>query len=101
MIRVGETADGEPRIDLLQTMRAFAAERLDEAGEGEAVRERHLRWCIEAVEAAVPLLRGSRHTAASDRLHALDDDIRAALEFAFDATGSAPAARRRTRPAVC
>ena len=38
MVRVGETADGEPRIDMLETMRAFAAERLDEAGEGDAVR---------------------------------------------------------------
>ena len=44
----------------------------------------------------MPLLRGTRHIVASDRLHALDDDIRAALEFAFDPTGTADADRRDT-----
>ena len=89
-------AEGEPRIDLLQTIRAFAREQLAESGESEAVRDRHLHWCAEAVDAAVPLLRGSSAHRRVGRLHALDDDIRAALEFAFDPAGAADVARRGT-----
>ncbi len=84
MVRVDEGADGEPRIGMLETIRSFARDRLDEAGDGDAVRIRHLAWCADVVERAVPLLRGNLHTLALDRLGAVDDDIRAALRYALD-----------------
>jgi len=48
---------GEPRYRLLETMRHFALDRLDEAGEGEATRTRHLDLFIAlAQKAKVELL---------------------------------------------
>jgi predicted ATPase/class 3 adenylate cyclase len=81
MVRVTEGADGEPRIGMLETIRRFAGERLDEAGDD--TRMRHLAWCLDTVERTVPMLRGNLHTVALDRLHAIDDEIRAALRFAL------------------
>ena len=41
-----EEIEGEPRFGMLETIREFALEILEEAGEAEAMRERHLRWCL-------------------------------------------------------
>jgi predicted ATPase/class 3 adenylate cyclase len=90
IVRVDEAADGEPRIGMLETIRSFALERLDESGEGDAVRTRHLTWCAAAIDEAIPLLRGNLHTVGLDRLGALDDDVRAALRFALDTTPNDP-----------
>ena len=38
--------EGEPRFGMLETIREFALEMLQEAGEAEALRERHLQWCL-------------------------------------------------------
>jgi tetratricopeptide (TPR) repeat protein len=68
---------------LLETVRDFALGRLDATDEGDAVRRRHLEWCLEATRQATGLLRGPLHTVALDRLAAIDADIRAALDFAL------------------
>jgi non-specific serine/threonine protein kinase len=39
--------DGEPRFTMLETIRAFALERLRESGEEPCTRERHAAWFIE------------------------------------------------------
>lgn len=83
MVRVGEGSDSEPRIDILETIRHFARERLAESDAEQDVRTRHLAWCLDTVEQTVPLLRGNLHTVALDRLHAIDDEIRSALRFAL------------------
>jgi predicted ATPase/class 3 adenylate cyclase len=82
MVRVSEGPDGEPRIGMLETIRRFAAERSAEAGDD--TRMRHLDWCLDTVEQTVPMLRGNLHTVALDRLHAIDDEIRAALRFGLE-----------------
>ena len=41
LLTVVDTADGEPRIRLLETIRAFAREELETSAEAEAVHERH------------------------------------------------------------
>jgi predicted ATPase len=41
LLRQAETADGEPRFGMLETIRAYALERLTESGELEFLRERH------------------------------------------------------------
>ncbi|WP_344663363.1 helix-turn-helix transcriptional regulator [Catenulispora yoronensis] len=43
---------GELRYRLLETIRAYAAARLAEAGEERRVRDRHLVWCLQFAEAA-------------------------------------------------
>lgn len=81
LVRIEDDADGEPRVSMLETIRTYALERLDEAGEAERTRMRHLVWCRDLVEQATQLLRGPLHTRALDRLGLIEDDVRAALEF--------------------
>ena len=46
----------ESRYRLLDTVRQFAAEKLDEAGERETLRERHARYFLQLVEELEPRL---------------------------------------------
>jgi predicted ATPase/DNA-binding CsgD family transcriptional regulator len=48
---VAEEHDGEARYRMLETIRAYGAARLAEAGEEAAVRDRHLAWAVEFAEA--------------------------------------------------
>ena len=50
LLKVEEVADGEPRFRLLDTIRAFAAERLEADGEVERIRARHRDWYVALVE---------------------------------------------------
>ncbi len=93
VVRIDEGTDGEPRISMLQTIRSFGRARLNETGERAGAQMRHLIWCTNAVEQTVPLLYGPRRTVALDRLGDLDDDVRAALHFALDATAPPDADR--------
>ena len=43
LLRQDEQPDGEPRFAMLETIHAFARERLAEAGEEDAARRAHLR----------------------------------------------------------
>lgn len=72
---VWEPAPGGGRYRLLDTLRAFAVQRLDEAGELEAVRLDHADHMVTVVMAA-----GSTGNAVVRRkVTAMVDDVRAAL----------------------
>jgi predicted ATPase/class 3 adenylate cyclase len=60
-------ADGE-RYRLLETVRQYALERLEESGEGDAVRARHLAFHVALAESARPELVGPRQGAWLARL---------------------------------
>ena len=88
LVQVEEGADAEPRLTLLETIRAFARERLHATGEADPVAMRHLTWCAALVARTTPMLHGTLHTVALDRLGAVENDVRAALDFAFRPPGS-------------
>ena len=44
MLRQEEQPDGEPRFTMLETIRAYALERLEASGETNEIRRRHARW---------------------------------------------------------
>jgi predicted ATPase/DNA-binding SARP family transcriptional activator len=44
MVRRDEQADGEPRFAMLETIRAYALERLDADPEADEIRRRHSEW---------------------------------------------------------
>jgi len=44
LLRQESTADGEPRFGMLETIRAYALERLADSGEMEAMRQQHARY---------------------------------------------------------
>jgi predicted ATPase/DNA-binding SARP family transcriptional activator/Tfp pilus assembly protein PilF len=77
-------ASGTARYGLLETVRQYAAMRLAEAGEGAAVRDRHLTWCVALAEASEPHLMGAGQAEWLGRLEAEHDNLRAALRWAQD-----------------
>ena len=70
-----------PRFTMLETLREFAAERLDQAGESDAVRRLHASHYLDLVARMRPQLTGPDQAAALDRLAAEHDNIRAALSY--------------------
>jgi predicted ATPase/DNA-binding SARP family transcriptional activator len=77
-------ATGEPRYRLLETVRAYGAERRQQAGEDQALRRAHLGWFLELAERAEPELRRADQLAWLARLAAERDNLHAALRAAVD-----------------
>jgi len=78
-----EEGPGDRRYRLLETVRQYAAERLGDAGERDALQRRHRDWCVELAESD-PTPVGD--LPARDRLRRLDlerDNLRAALASAL------------------
>ncbi|TDE10626.1 BTAD domain-containing putative transcriptional regulator [Jiangella asiatica] len=86
--------DGEaPRYRLLETIKAYGLERLDEVGELDTVRRAHIGWLIELAETAEPHLHRAEQLVWLRRLRAVHDDITVALRGA-SAAGDAENAVR-------
>lgn len=72
----------DARMDMLETIRQYASEKLEAAGEGEMVRERHTRYFLALAEATEPHVR---KLGSAERFALLDqehDNLRAALRWA-------------------
>jgi predicted ATPase/class 3 adenylate cyclase len=99
LITVTESADGEPRVGMLETIREFALERLEQAGDLDDARRRHAEYHAGVAERADEQLRGSgpAHLAALDRLEAEHDNMRAALAWSLQtpAVGLVPGSGER------
>ena len=79
---VMEPGEGVARYRLLETVRQYGAERLDEAGETTSVAVRFANHCIEVVESIAPLIvGGARERELIERLIDEHDNIRAALAW--------------------
>jgi predicted ATPase/DNA-binding CsgD family transcriptional regulator len=78
---------GEPgaRYRLLETTRAYAAERLDAAGEAAAAGARHAAWFLALAERSAGGVAGPAQEAWLDALEAEHDNYRAVLRRAVDA----------------
>jgi predicted ATPase len=81
---------GEPRFVLLETLREYAAERLEAAGEAAAVGRRHAAYFLALAERAAPWLTSAGRDPWLARLEAEQDNLRAAL--AWSQSGPAVAA---------
>ena len=68
------------RFWMLETIREFAAERLEASGEADVVRRRHGEFFLALAEAAEPHLRSARPEEWLERLDPESDNIRAALD---------------------
>src|SRR5262249_29143810 len=73
--------DGDARYRLLETIRQYAGERLLEAGEVQATRDRHAAFYLVWAEQAELELRGADQIAWLDRFEEEHDNLRAALEW--------------------
>jgi predicted ATPase/DNA-binding SARP family transcriptional activator len=79
--RAAPGRDGGPRYHLLETIRQYAAERLVDAGEGEAIARAHADHLTALAERAEAELRGDGQARWLPRLAAERDDIDAALAW--------------------
>ncbi|WP_410655835.1 BTAD domain-containing putative transcriptional regulator [Amycolatopsis sp. lyj-112] len=76
---------GEPRYRMLETIRAYAAERLDEAEEREQLTKAYHRYYAQLAERLEPLLRTADQLTAISRYDAEHGNIVTALRQAIDA----------------
>ncbi|MEU7853818.1 BTAD domain-containing putative transcriptional regulator [Nonomuraea sp. NPDC049141] len=74
----------EGRYSMLETIRAYASDRLAEAGEGDTYRRRHVVHLLDLAERAVPELRTGAQIEWIERLSAERDDYAVALRWALD-----------------
>ncbi|MGW6536924.1 AfsR/SARP family transcriptional regulator [Streptomyces sp. NPDC055011] len=93
LVTVTTTASG-PRYGLLESVAAYALERLTEDGAPDAVRARHLAHYLGLAERAEPALRGPDQRGTLDRLDTEAGNLRTALDTALrQPSGGADAAR--------
>ncbi|MFL5798033.1 MAG: ATP-binding protein [Actinomycetota bacterium] len=91
-----EDDQGELRFGMLETIREFGTDVLEETGEADGVRRRHASYFLAMAEEAEPELTG-RDQGWPDRLEREHDNIRAALRWSID-TGEAETGLRMAGP---
>jgi predicted ATPase/transcriptional regulator with XRE-family HTH domain len=85
LVRLIDGMDGKPRFGMLETIREYAAERLDALEpEGREVRDRHLDWGLDLAEEADRQLTGPAQGTWLARLDREHNNLRAALGWARD-----------------
>ena len=83
-------AEGETtRYSMLETVRQYAHDRLNEASEGEATRNRHLEFYVALAEEAEPELVGPEQGAWLARLDQERENLLAAHSWCDHAEGGA------------
>ena len=86
-------ATGDGRYRMLETIKAYGLERLDEAGERDQIRQAHANYFAELAAIADPHLRRAEQLVWLDRLAAEHDNLNAAVRGAV-AAGDARSAVR-------
>jgi predicted ATPase/class 3 adenylate cyclase len=81
-----EGADGRSRYTVLETLRAYARERLEAIGQADAWRRRHAEHYANLAERLGLGLRGPDQLEAQTAIRAELDNLRAAVTWALDAT---------------
>jgi predicted ATPase/class 3 adenylate cyclase len=83
----------ETRYAMLQTVRQYGEERLVASGDAEAVRARHVAWCVQFARSAGRGMYSPDEPVWLDRLEAEMDNLQVAVAWAV-ATDDADAAMR-------
>jgi predicted ATPase/DNA-binding CsgD family transcriptional regulator len=83
LVRQTETG-GEPRLSMLETLREFGLEQLDQMNELEAVQRAHAEYYLSLAEEAQPHLTGREQKAWLNRLEREQENLRAALSWGFE-----------------
>ena len=101
LITVTEGADGEPRAGMLETIREYALELLEQSGDLDDTCLRHANYYAAFAERTHSQLRGPAHLAALDGLEAEHDNLRAALAWSLEAPAPGPAATASAPSSDC
>ena len=89
MVVAERAAGAEARYRLLETIRQYALDRLNEAEEAEPAHRRHAEYFLSLAEQAEPRLMTRVVGLWMERLEAEHDNLRAALEWSEAEAGSA------------
>jgi predicted ATPase len=91
-----EGSDDEPRFTMLETIRDYAAERLELSEEASTLRRRHAEHFLDLAEKAAPELIGvGSYAEWLDRLERDQDNFRSAVDW-LEASGDSDGALRLT-----
>lgn len=89
-----EDDEGNARYRMLETVREYARERLEQSGEPEAICQRHTAYFAELAAEAIPKMHGPEQVAWYERIEAEHDNLRTAIERALRPDGEIGAAMR-------
>jgi len=93
LVQQTEREGEEPRLVMLETLREFGLEYLEQQGELEAARRVHARYFLEFAEAAEPHFLGPKQLLWFERLEQELDNLRAILQAATTEEEMEPALR--------
>jgi predicted ATPase/serine/threonine protein kinase len=82
LVGVGRS-DAEPRYRMLETLRHYAVERLEQAGEEGKLHARHFEWCLDLSKDAGARLRPKVHESVLAEVEREYGNIRAALQWSI------------------
>ncbi len=77
-----DTQVSEPRYHMLETIRQYAQEKLDDDGEAGEARARHLRYYVGLAERAEPQFIGRESPQWLERMDEDRENLRAAIDYA-------------------
>lgn len=97
LLRPAHVASGDEqvRVSMQQIVREYALQRLDQSGETEATRERHLDYYVALTQAAEQSIGTLAHVTWMQRIDHEHDNLRTALQWAME-TGRVERALRLT-----
>ena len=103
LIGVVDDPSGEPRVVLLETIRAYALDMLAHSGDLESTRDRHARHFLAVAQHLVPMLEAERYQFAKARLGSELGNLREALDWTLPENEpvSMPAGRRALGIELC
>jgi predicted ATPase/class 3 adenylate cyclase/DNA-binding CsgD family transcriptional regulator len=81
LLRQDEGVGGQPWYVMLETVREFALERLEESGEADAVHRRQAQAALELAERSESMLVGPEQATWFARLEQEHDNLRSALRW--------------------
>jgi predicted ATPase/class 3 adenylate cyclase/DNA-binding CsgD family transcriptional regulator len=93
LLRQEQTADRQPWYRMLETVREFALERLEECGESDTVHRRHALAAMRLAESSERALHGPGQAIWLARLEQEHDNLRAALRWCEEQGYAEPALR--------
>jgi predicted ATPase/class 3 adenylate cyclase len=101
LVTIVDGPAGEPRVAMLQTIRAYALDQLEAAGELLTVRGRHAQHFLHLAEHLAKQLKGDAHIQVRAQFEADHDNFRAALRFVLQDAPDGAGADGRTALRLC
>jgi predicted ATPase/DNA-binding SARP family transcriptional activator/DNA-binding CsgD family transcriptional regulator len=84
LVVVETTAEARVHYRMLEPVRQYAQERLEEGGEAEAIRRRHAAFFLELAERAEPQLKGPGQVEWLKLLEEDNDNLRTAMAWLLE-----------------